>query len=106
MSVSQDLALTSAASFSNATFLNEPGHIISVTAALVAVNINQTDGQEHKAVIAASSASSADYTAQHVASFSLYTLPGWTSANAGTGGWGAATGYDDGRNYLMTEQSL
>jgi len=89
-------------SFDNYVLVNEPGHLISVTAGLVAININNTAGSEHQQVKALGSATATNVYSQHPVSFSLFTLPAYVSGDMQMGGFSPDTDYGDGRTYLAT----
>ena len=102
VTVDMKLEAADATSFDNYVLVNEPGHIISVTAALVAIYINNTADTEHQQVDMQASSASAQYFTNHPVSFSLYTLPSFVTGDMQKGGFAPSTAYDDGRVYLTT----
>jgi hypothetical protein len=100
--VDMKLEVADGTSFDNYVLTNEPGHLISVTAGMVAININTAGGSEHQQIKALGSTTATDIYSQHAVSFSLFTLPAFVSSDMQKGGFSPATAYEDGRVYLAT----
>jgi len=90
--------------FINAILVNKPIHIISATAAYVAISHDTTAGNEHKQVKTRSPSTTAIEWAMTPASFSLFTLPAFVTDDLDMGGWDPEQGgdYIDGRDYIVS----
>lgn len=102
-----DLALTSALgavtrTFENKLLIKRPSHIVSVTAALVAVRRDTDLADDDRQLLEPTSSGDATTAGATPVNISLFTIPGYSSTDLANGGWNAPDDTENGRNYILT----
>lgn len=103
VSSSVDLVLRSGVlpTFANTVVCAEPGHIVSVTAALFTIQRDDAAGKDRQVKLPSTFQIGTQYGLTPVGC-SLFTLPYYLTSDMTAGGWDADVAQEDGRTYIAS----